>query len=80
MRFCLECGVDGFRLDVINFLQPTALRGDNPMKDGVQEHINDINQSGVSAAIKKIKSVVNKYENRFVVGEIGSDKIKILKQ
>ena len=80
LRFWLECGVDGFRLDVINFLTTDGITGDNPMKDGVQKHINDINQSGVSAAIKKIKAVVNEYENRFVVGEIGSDKIEILKQ
>lgn len=79
LRFRLGCGVDGFRLDVINFLTADGITGDNPMKDGVQEHSNDINQSGVSAAMKKIKSVVNEYENRFVVGEIGSDKIEILK-
>jgi len=80
LRFWLDCGVDGFRLDVINFLTTDGITTDNPMKDGVQEHINDINQTGVSAAIKKIKSVVNQYENRFVVGEIGSDKIEVLKQ
>lgn len=80
LRFWLDCGVDGFRLDVINFLTTDGITTDNPMKDGVQEHSNDINQSGVSAAMKKIKSVVNEYENRFVVGEIGSDKIEVLKQ
>lgn len=80
LRFWLDCGVDGFRLDVINFLTTDGITTDNPMKDGVQEHTNDINQSGVSAAMKKIKSVVNEYGNRFVVGEIGSDKIEVLKQ
>ena len=80
LRFWLDCGVDGFRLDVINFLTTDGITTDNPMQDGVQEHINDINQTGISAAIKKIKSVVNDYENRFVVGEIGSDKIEVLKQ
>lgn len=30
--------------------------------------------------MKKIKSVVNEYDNRFIVGEIGSDKIDVLKQ
>lgn len=80
LRFWLDCGVDGFRLDVINFLTTDGITTDNPMKDGVQEHSNDINQSGVSAAMKKIKSVVNEYGNRFVVGEIGSDKIEVLKQ
>ena len=80
LRFWLDCGVDGFRLDVINFLTTDGITTDNPMKDGVQEHGNDINQSGVSAAMKKIKSVVNEYDNRFVVGEIGSDKIEVLKK
>ena len=80
LRFWLDCGVDGFRLDVINFLTTDGITIDNPLKEGVQEHLNDINQSGVSAAMKKIKSVVNEYENRFVVGEIGSDKIEVLKQ
>lgn len=80
LRFWLDSGVDGFRLDVINFLTTDGITTDNPMKEGVQEHLYDINQSGVSAAMKKIKSVVNEYENRFVVGEIGSDKIEVLKQ
>lgn len=80
LRFWLDSGVDGFRLDVINFLTTDGITMDNPMIDGVQEHSNDINQSGVSAAMKKIKSVVNEYENRFIVGEIGSDKIEVLKQ
>jgi trehalose-6-phosphate hydrolase len=30
--------------------------------------------------MKSIKPVVNEYENRFIVGEIGSDKIEVLKQ
>ena len=80
LRFWLDSGVDGFRLDVINFLTTDGITTDNPMKNGVQEHLNDINQSGIFAAMKKIKSVVNEYENRFVVGEIGSDKIEVLKQ
>jgi glycosidase len=80
LRFWLDSGVDGFRLDVINFLTTDGITTDNPMKDGVQEHLNDINQTGVSVAMKKIKSVVNEYGNRFVVGEIGSDKIEVLKQ
>ncbi len=80
LRYWLNLGVDGFRLDVINFLTTDGITSDNPMKDGKQEHLNDINQAGVKAAMKKIKSVVNEFENRFIVGEIGSDKIEVLKQ
>lgn len=80
LRFWLDLGVDGFRLDVINFLTTDGITRDNPMKDGTQEHLNDINQKGVKTAMKAIKSVVNEYDNRFIVGEIGSDKIEVLKQ
>jgi trehalose-6-phosphate hydrolase len=43
----LDLGVDGFRLDVINFLTTNGVTKDNPIKDGSQEHLNDINQKGV---------------------------------
>lgn len=80
LRFWLDAGVDGFRLDVINFLNTDGITADNPIKDGKQIHQNDIDQSGVKTAMKIIKSTVNEYENRFIVGEIGSDKIEVLKQ
>ncbi|MDR6968316.1 trehalose-6-phosphate hydrolase [Flavobacterium arsenatis] len=80
LRFWLDAGVDGFRLDVINFLTTDGITKDNPMKDENQIHLYDIDQSGVKEAMKTIKSTVNAYENRFIVGEIGSDKIEVLKQ
>ncbi|RKR08253.1 trehalose-6-phosphate hydrolase [Flavobacterium sp. 90] len=80
LRFWLDAGVDGFRLDVINFLTTNGITQDNPMKDGKQDHINDIDQKGVKDAMKIIKSTVSEYDNRFIVGEIGSDKIEVLKQ
>ncbi|WP_255373690.1 alpha-glucosidase [[Flexibacter] sp. ATCC 35103] len=80
LRFWLDAGVDGFRLDVINFLTTNGITQDNPMKDGKQDHINDIDQEGVKNAMRIIKSTVSEYDNRFIVGEIGSDKIEVLKQ
>ncbi|KOS05833.1 glycosyl hydrolase [Flavobacterium akiainvivens] len=80
LRFWLSLGVDGFRFDVINFLTTNGILQDNPIKNGSQEHLYDINQPGVKAALKQLKAVVNSYPNRFTVGEIGSDKVEVLKQ
>ena len=81
LRFWLDLGVDGFRLDVINFLTTEGITLNNPINNkGAQEHIHDINQKGVKEAMKIIRKTVNEYSNRFIVGEIGSDKIEVLKQ
>ena len=80
LRYWLNLGVDGFRLDVIDFLITDGITNDNPVKDGKQEHVFDIDQPGVKNAMRIIKSTVNEYPDRFVVGEIGSDKLKILSQ
>jgi glycosidase len=80
LRFWLDLGVDGFRFDVINFLTTDGILQDNPVTGDSQEHLYDINQPGVKAALKKIKAIVNSYPDRFTVGEIGSDKLEVLKQ
>ncbi len=81
LRYWLDMGVDGFRLDVINFLLTEGITEDNPMNEkGEQEHINDIDQKGIKKAMNIINQTVNEYDNRFLVGEIGSDKIEVLKQ
>lgn len=81
LRFWLDLGVDGFRLDVINFLTTEGITTDNPTdENGKQNHLHDINQKGVKEAMKTIRKTVNEFGNRFIVGEIGSDKIEVLKQ
>jgi len=81
LRFWLKLGVDGYRLDVINFLTTDGITSNNPInEEGNQEHLFDINQNGVKNAIKMIRKTVNEYDNRFIVGEIGSDQIEVLKQ
>jgi trehalose-6-phosphate hydrolase len=80
LRFWLDLGVDGFRLDVINFLTTDGVTLDNPTINGEQKHIYDINQPGIKDALRLIKATINEYDNRFVVGEIGSDELKVLHQ
>jgi len=79
LRYWLDQGIDGFRLDVINFLTTDKNFKNNPMKDGKQEHKYDVNQLGVKRAMSLIKSTVNEYKDKFVVGEIGSDKLAVIK-
>lgn len=81
LKYWLELGIDGFRLDVINFLTTEGITKNNPInEDGSQEHVYDINQKGIKEAIKLIRATVNQYPSRFIVGEIGSDKIEVLSQ
>lgn len=79
LRFWLDLGIDGFRLDVINFLLTDGILQDNPMENGRQIHKYDIDQPGVKDAMRLLKATINEYEDRFVVGEIGSDNLDILK-
>jgi len=80
LRFWLQAGVDGFRLDVINFLTTDGILSDNPINKGKQDHAFDIDQPGVTSAIKIIRKTVDAVPGRFLVGEVGSDKIEILKR
>jgi len=80
LRFWLNLGVDGFRFDVINFLNTDNITTNNPVKEGKIQAFYNINQPGVKAAISVIKSTVNEYPNRFTVGEVGNDQIDVLKQ
>lgn len=81
LRYWLNLGVDGYRMDVINFLTTEGITLDNPTNEkGEQVHLNDINQEGVKEAMEIIRETVNEFDNRFIVGEIGSDKIEVLKE
>lgn len=80
IRYWLNKGVDGFRLDVINFLTTDQDWTDNPIEEGKQIHVHDIDQHGVKDAMRWIKSTMQEFDQRFVVGEIGSDKLEVLHQ
>ena len=78
MRFWLDKGVDGFRVDVIwLMLKDEEFRDEpkNPGWDGINphdsiQHIRTMNLPGVHDLIKKMRLVLNSYEERMMVGEI----------
>ncbi|CNH05924.1 trehalose-6-phosphate hydrolase [Yersinia thracica] len=76
LDFWIEMGVDGFRLDVINFLSCNTTRMNNPMLDnGEQQHLNDINQPGIEDCLSNLLAHVRAKGDYFIVGEVGSDKL-----
>lgn len=88
-RFWLDMGVDGFRLDVVNFyFHDRALR-DNPPRDpdtvstGVQfekrypyimqQHLYDKSQPENKDFLKRMRELTDQYGATMMIGEIGDD-------
>ncbi len=78
MRFWLDRGVDGFRVDVLAFLLKDAQLRDepeNPDWDGRSPehrllHVHTRDVEGVHEIVREMRSVVDEYPERFMVGEI----------
>ena len=78
MRFWLDKGVDGFRVDVIwLMMKDAALRDEppNPEWDGVEafnslRHIYTQNLPEVHDLIRQMRAVLDEYDERVMVGEI----------
>jgi alpha-glucosidase len=79
MRFWLERGVDGFRLDTVNYyFHDTKLRNNppNPDYDGPetyprQMHIHSKNRPQNIAFLKKMRALTDEFPDRMMVGEVG---------
>lgn len=81
MRFWLDKGIDGFRLDVINFLKVSGQFQNNPVDgNGDQIHLYDQNQDGIVEAIGEICRFVHERDGIFMVGEVGSEDMDILRR
>jgi len=79
LRFWLDRGVDGFRVDVIWLLIKDAALRDNPFNPnykpaerGIQRHFQVYNsdQPEVHDVIAEMRSVVDRYDERVLIGEI----------
>ena len=82
MRFWLERGVDGFRLDTVNFYFHDKLLRDDPAdfrrKDrpeanpyAMQYHLFSKNQPENLVFLERMRKLLDEYEARAMVGEMG---------
>ena len=77
VRFYLDKGVDGFRLDVINAVGKDPELKSNPFMFGetprpydMQNHIYDRNTSYTHEYIRLLRNVIEQYDDRALLGEI----------
>ncbi|MFX1367170.1 MAG: alpha-glucosidase [Promethearchaeota archaeon] len=92
LRFWLDRGVDGFRLDIINTIYEDECLRDNPFawallpseddaKSNFQNNIYTVDHPDNFEFVKELRGVVNEYSNpeRFLVGEITAS-LEVLKK
>jgi alpha-glucosidase len=81
-RFWLDRGVDGFRIDAINFaMHDPELRDNPPAPPGgkrnrpfdFQRHVNNQSHPDIVKFVERVRSVTNSYEGRFTLAEVGGD-------
>ena len=81
-RFWLDRGVDGFRLDAINFaIHDPALRDNPPIADGkkrtrpfdFQDKIYNQSHPDIIGFLNRIRALTDSYDARFTVAEVGGD-------
>nr|WP_315246433.1 alpha-glucosidase family protein [uncultured Albidiferax sp.] len=87
MQFWLDRGVDGFRLDAVNFCTHDAQLRNNPARGaptddpsvskvnpyGWQRHQFDKSQPENLGFLRRLRSLLDQYPNLTTVGEIGDD-------
>ena len=79
-RFWLDRGVDGFRLDAINFAMHDPELRDNPpaIDDGprtrsfdYQQHVYNQSHADIPKFLGRLRALLDRYDARFTVAEIG---------
>jgi alpha-glucosidase len=82
-KFWLDRGVDGFRLDAINFAMHNRQLTDNPPAPpsnkvrtrsfDFQLHIHNQSQPEIPHFIERIRALTDQYPGRFTLAEVGGD-------
>ena len=73
LKFWLDLGVDGFRLDVINMIAKDKKFRDNPYFLGIpffQRHVFTRNRYKSIKIVMELRKQVDKYQDRVMIGEI----------
>jgi alpha-glucosidase len=82
MRFWLDRGVDGFRLDTVNFYFHDAALRDDPIAEradplpsvnpyDMQHHDFSRNRPDNLAFLERMRRLLDEYDDRMLVGEVG---------
>jgi alpha-glucosidase len=81
-RFWLDRGVDGFRIDAINFaMHDPQLRDNPPASNGgkrtrpfdFQQHLYNQSHPDIVKFLERVRRVTDSYGDRFTVAEVGGD-------
>lgn len=78
IRFWLDLGVDGFRLDVINYIvkdrefrsNPYWIHKTNPRRHDMQRHDYDRNRPETHEILRELRKLMDEYGETMTVGEI----------
>jgi len=73
IKYWLNIGVDGFRLDVVNFIVKDLKFRNNPIFMWInlfQKHIYNRNRPKSYKIIKKLRKLVNEHNDKVLIGEI----------
>ena len=81
-RFWLDRGVDGFRIDAINFaMHDPQLRDNPPAPQGgkrtrpfdFQQHLHNQSHPDIVEFLERLRALTDRYGERFTVAEVGGD-------
>ena len=73
LRFWLDRGVDGFRIDVAHrTVKPRSLRGHRPIENipGVLDRMPPADEPELHALLRSWRQLLDEYDERMVVGEV----------
>jgi alpha-glucosidase len=82
-KFWLERGVDGFRIDAINFaMHDPELRDNPPAADGgkrtrpfdFQQHLYNQSHPDIVKFLERLRQVTDAYGDRFTLAEVGGER------